>query len=213
MKKIFLTIIISMAGVLVAPQLKAQSVADLIEELSLDYQKLASMKSILKQMEQGYRIVSTGYNNVKGIAQGNFNVHQVFLDGLMSVSPTVRKYPRIKDIINDQAALVSAYRSSYHVFKADKNFSPRELGYISDVYNNLVSNSLQNLDELTMIIADNKLRMNDAERLTAIDRLYASGHDELSFIQHFNNNTADLAIRRATAANDRQTLQKLYGIK
>ncbi|MGN6569448.1 MAG: TerB family tellurite resistance protein [Flavipsychrobacter sp.] len=213
MKKILLTTLVLIGGLLFTPAVKAQSIADLIEELSLDYQKLAGMKSILKQMEQGYRIVSTGYNNVKGIAQGNFNVHEVFLDGLLMVSPTVRTYPRIKDIINDQAALVTSYKSSYEVFRRDKNFSARELSYMSDVYNNLIENSLQNLDELTMIMADNKLRMSDAERLAAIDRVYASGHEQLTFIQHYNNATRDLAVRKAAAANDQQTLQELYGIK
>jgi len=192
---------------------RAQSIADLVEELSLDYQKLAGMKNILKQMQQGYQIVSTGYNSVKGIAQGNFSLHEAFLDGLMLVSPTVRKYPRVRDIIDDQANLVASYKFSYTQFRRDKNFSAEELSYMSDVYNNLISNSLQNLDELNMVMSDNKLRMSDNERLQAIDRIYASGHEELTFVQQFNANTRNLAIQRASKNNDLNTLQKVYGLR
>lgn len=164
-------------------------------------------------MYKGYQIVSTGYNSVKGVAQGNYSLHQAFLDGLMVVSPTVRKYPRVADIINDQTMLVSEYKSAYGSFRQDKHFNPDELSYMADVYNNLVNQSLQNLDELTMVMADNKLRMSDNERLQAIDRMYATGHEQLVFLRQFNEHTQDLAVARAKEVNDKQTLQKLYGIE
>ena len=34
--------------------------------------------------------------------QGNFNLHKAFLDGLMMVSPAVKKYKRVADIITLQ---------------------------------------------------------------------------------------------------------------
>lgn len=192
---------------------KAQSIADDLEQLALDYQKLAGLKSILSQMYKGYEIVSTGYNSVKGVAQGNYSLHQAFLDGLMVVSPTVRKYPHVVDIINDQATLVSEYKSAYGSFRQDKHFSPDEIGYMMDVYNNLVSRSVQNIDELSMVMTDNKLRMSDAERLQAIDRIYAAGQEQLTFLRQFNAQTENIAIARARENNDKQTLQVLYGIR
>jgi len=213
MKRYILIAMVILISSALPSQVRAQSIADLVEELSLDYQKLAGMKNILKQMQQGYQIVSTGYNSVKGEAQGNFSLHEAFLDGLMLVSPTVRKYPRVRDIIDDQANLVASYKFSYAQFRRDKNFSAEELSYMSDVYNNLISNSLQNLDELNMVMSDNKLRMSDNERLQAIDRIYASGHEELTFVQQFNANTRNLAIQRASKNNDLNTLQKVYGLR
>jgi hypothetical protein len=191
----------------------AQSIAQDLEQLQLDYQKLAGLKSILKQMYQGYEILDKGYNSVKDVSKGNFTLHQAFLDGLMVVSPTVRKYPRVRDIITDQAELVSEYMSAYGNFKQDKHFNPDEISYMTDVYNHLISQSLQNLSTLTTIMSDNQLRMSDHERLQAIDRVYAAGHDQLTFLRQFNNNTQTVAIQRAQQTNDRQTLKKLYGIQ
>ncbi|MBS1525309.1 MAG: TerB family tellurite resistance protein [Bacteroidetes bacterium] len=215
MKKICLvTVFIFLAATTLYPgKARAQSIADLIEELTLDYQKLSGLKSILSQMQQGYKIVSAGYNSVKGVAQGNFSLHEAFLDGLMMVSPTVRKYPRITEIINDQAELMTEYKSSFSQFRRDKHFSVEEISYMTDVYNNLVSQSLQNLSELTMILSDNQMRMSDNDRLQAIDRLYASGHDQLTFLRQFDNNTQSIAIQRAEQAGDYNTLQQVYGIK
>ncbi len=191
---------------------QAQTIAQDLEQLELDYQKLAGLKSILKQMYQGYEVVSKGYNSVKEVAQGNFSLHQAFLDGLMVVSPTVRKYPRVVDIMNDQAELISEYKSAYNNFSKDPHFNPDEISYMTDVYNNLVSGSLQNLGMLTMVMSDNQLRMSDNERIQAIDRIYSGGHDQLTFLRQFNNNTQTVAVQRAQQGNDQQTLKKLYGI-
>lgn len=191
---------------------KAQSIAQDVMQLELDYQKLAGLKSILKQMYQGYEVVSKGYNSVKSVSQGNFNLHQAFLNGLMVVSPTVRKYVRITDIINDQAALVGEYKSASKSFKQDPHFNPDEISYMMDVYNNLIRNSLSNLSLLTTVLSDNQLRMSDNERLQAIDRIYTTGHDQLTFLRQFNNNTQSVAAQRAQEAGDQQTLKNLYGI-
>jgi regulator of sigma D len=191
---------------------RAQSVAQCLEQLSLDYQKLAGLKSILQQMYQGYQVLNKGYNAVKKVSQGNFNLHEAFLDGLMSVSPAVRRYPRVTDIIKDQASLIGEYKAAYAVFRHDPHFKPAELGYMMEVYNHLVSISLKNLGDLAMAVTDRKLRMSDAERLTAIDQIFTNSHERLVFLRKFNDQAYKTALQRSRTTNDRQTLSTLYGI-
>jgi len=64
-----------------------------------------------------------------------------------------------------------------------------------------------------MVMGDNKLRMSDGDRLRAIDRLYATGHDELTFLRQFNQDARSVALARAQNANDQQTIKKLYGVQ
>jgi hypothetical protein len=213
MKKIVITALLSLG---LAPAMplcsQAQSVADVIQQLVLDYQKLAGLKNILGQMYSGYTVLSKGYGAVKDVAQGNFSLHEVFLDGLYLVSPTVRKYPRITDIINDQAQLVSEYKSASATFHQDQHFSADELAYMMNIYNNLISQSLKNLDDLSMIVTDSKLRMSDAERLTAIDRIYLESHNELSYLRKFNDQAARITWQRAQGMADRQSIRSIYGL-
>ncbi len=42
-----------------------------------------------------YKMVEAGYNKVRDVASGNFKIHEVFLDGLMAVSPQVKQYKRL----------------------------------------------------------------------------------------------------------------------
>ncbi len=182
------------------------------EQLTLNIEKLAQFKQILRDMKKGYHIVSKGYSTIKDLSQGNFNLHKTFLDGLMVVSPTVKKYKKVADIINSQIMLVKEYKVAFKRYRRDGNFNTGEIDYLSKVYNNLFNKSLNDLDELTMIMTDSKLRMSDDERLEAVDRIYNNMQDKLLFLRHFNNNTTVLAVQRAKERNDVITLRKVYGI-
>ncbi|HWB27709.1 MAG TPA: hypothetical protein VG738_19675 [Chitinophagaceae bacterium] len=189
---------------------KAQSAE--LQQLLLDIQKLSQFKSILTDMYKGYEVLSSGYETIKNISQGNFSLHQAFLDGLLLVSPAVANYKRIPDIINDQLNIVKEYKSAYTMYKQDKHFLPDEIIYLGQVYGNLFNQSVNDLNELIMVITANQTRMSDAERISSIDRIYAGMEDKLTFLRYFNNHTTMLAVQRAKEQNDAGTLQNIYGI-
>lgn len=132
---------------------------------------------------------------------------------MLAVSPAVWKYVRVADIIDDQGRIVSEYKSAYTLFKQDKHFTPDEISYMLTVYNNLVSKSEKNLENLLNLVTANKLRMNDAERLHAIDGIYADTRDELTFLRLFNRRTGSLALARAKEEKDLGSVRGLYGTK
>jgi len=191
---------------------KALAQKDEIAQLLLNVEKLAQFEQILSDMKKGYEILSGGYNTIKDLSQGNFNLHKTFLDALMDVSPTVKNYKRVANIINYEVILINEYKSAFNRFKRDTNFNEQELAYLGRVYKNLFKQSLDNLDNLVTIITANQLRMSDDERLGAIDRTFADMQDKLLFLRHFNNNTTVLALQRAKEKNDAGTMRLIYGI-
>lgn len=208
MKKVSLLFLL----VLSVSSLKVSAQAAEIEQLLLNVEKLAQLKQILSDMKKGYEIVSTGYNTIRNISQGNFDLHKTFLDGLLEVSPAVRNYKRVADIIRYQMLLVKEYKNAYFRFKQSGTFSPGEVKYLGSVYAGLFKQSLKNVDDLITIITDGSLRMSDDERLKAIDEIYASMQDKLLFLRHFNNNTTVLAVQRAREKKNVAAAQKLYGL-
>jgi hypothetical protein len=202
---ILLVILFSFSG-----QVVAQSTE--IQQLLLNVEKLAQLKKILSNMKKGYEIVSNGYNTIKDISKGNFNLHEVFLDGLIQVSPTVRKYKKIGEIIIFQSQLVKEYKSAFRRFNQSNLFNPNEMKYMTNVYTNLFDKSLQNLNELTIVITAGKLRMSDDERIAAIDRVYTEIADKLVFLRSFNNETNVLAVQRGREMVDTKLSEKLNGL-
>lgn len=206
MRKIMCCLLIFLPG----RQAPAQSAE--IEQLLLDVSKLTELRGILQDMYSGYQTLHQGYEDVKNIAKGNFTLHDAFLTGLLAVSPNVQNDQRIADIVNNQLELVQEYKSAYGTFRADPHFTEAELSYLSEVYGNLVTQSANDVEELTMVITAGALRMSDDERLTAIDRIDKDIKGKLSFLRYFNNNVRVQAVQRAKAAGDAATLTKLYGL-
>ena len=187
---------------------KAQSAE--VQQLLLNYEKLTQLKNILTDMKKGYQIVSKGYSTIKNIAEGNFNLHDAFINGLMAVSPEVRNYKRVPDIIQYQKNIVREYRQAFNRFRNSRNFSPNEIEYLTKVYSNLFNQSLQNLDELATIITASKLSMSDDERLKAIDRIFQDTEDKLQFLRDFNKKTTILSIQRDKEKREIEKTQQLY---
>jgi enoyl-CoA hydratase/carnithine racemase len=123
----------------------------------------------------------------------------------------VRKYPKIAQIISNQEMLVNEYHSAWSSY-SHASFSPDEVGYMMDVFNNLVTQSLNNLRTLSMVVTDSQLRMTDAERLGAIDRIYEDSKNELSYLRSFNNRLYQTSQIRSQRTNDKNQIKSLYGV-
>ncbi|MBO9573979.1 MAG: TerB family tellurite resistance protein, partial [Chitinophagaceae bacterium] len=168
---------------------KLHSQSQEAQQLLLDVQKLAQLKNILADLKKGYQILEDGYSTIKNISEGNFNLHQTFLNSLLQVSPTVKNYKRIADIISTQLKIVKEYKTAFRQFQNSNLFNDGELDYISNVYANLFNQSVKNLDALATVITSGILRMSDDERLTSIDNIWKTVSDQLSFLRHFNSGT------------------------
>jgi DNA repair ATPase RecN len=205
-------IIIILIALFIGTSIKINAQESEIQQLLLNVEKLSQLKKILSDMKKGYQILSTGYNTIEDLSKGNFNLHKTFLDGLLQVSPEVRKYKKIVDIANYQLVLVEEYKNAIARFNQDENFSPEELDYLATVYDKLFVQSLNNLSDLATVITANKLRMSDDERLEAIDNIYLDMQDKLLFLRHFNNNVSILVIQRARDKNDARAIEEMYGL-
>jgi hypothetical protein len=182
-------------------------------QLALNIQKLNQLRKILQNMYDGYQILMKGYNRVKGIAEGNFQLHDLFVDGLLQVSPTVRNYHKIGAIIASQKRLLQSAKQLVDEARGSDRFSLEELDYFSKVMERLGKASWDNLDALLMVVTARQLRMTDAERLEAIDRIYATVQDQVQFLQAFIKEAQVVAQQRARLKESNRRVQQWHGIR
>jgi DNA repair ATPase RecN len=181
---------------------KANAQSAEIQQLILNIEKLSQFKKILSDMKKGYELLSGGYQTVKDMSEGNFSLHKTFLDALMQVSPMVKNHKKVTDIINYQILLIKESRNGLSRFSKSGNFSERELKYFESVYGNLLNLSLRNLDELTIVVTADRLRMSDDERLEAVDAIFLEMQDKMLFLRDFNASSNILLLQRAKEKND-----------
>lgn len=183
------------------------------QQLALNVQKLAQFKKILSNMKKGYDILNGGYNTVKNLTEGNFKLHETFLDALLKVSPSVKNYKKVADIIRFQKLIISEYKSAYSRVKTNGLMNKGEIDFIGGVYSGLVDKSLNNLEDLTMVVTSGKLRMSDDERIQAIDRIYDDMQEKLVFLRDFNNQTSVVILQREKEQKDAKAMKAIYGLK
>ncbi|HEY4334664.1 MAG TPA: hypothetical protein VGM89_02175 [Puia sp.] len=208
MKKLFILLI----GILPATVGRSQSILDLSEQLAFDIQKLASIKSTLQDMVKGFDRLKSGYTQIRDVVKDNFNLHKTYLDALWVLSPAVRADPGLSKTLATAIAIVNAWRTATARYATNPFFTPNERSYITATLDALLRHCNQAVEELTLITTDNELRMTDAQRLAALDRIAVDIGDDTAFLQHFNNSLAIEAARRQREANDITTLKSLYGL-
>lgn len=180
-----------------------------IEQLLLNVEKLAQFKQILQDMKDGYEILAKGYNTIRDLSEGNFNLHDAFLSGLLEVSPAVRQYKRIAEVIDMQLQLVKQCKGAQRRFKLADLFNDHDLAYLDKVYNSLLRSSLRNLEDLTTVITAGELRMSDHERLEMIDHIHGEMTQQLAFVRYFNEENAKLLLGKSRESRDGKTLEKM----
>lgn len=211
MKKFRKLIGLSIAAALCQP-LAGKAQGQELQQLLLNIEKLTQMKSILSDMKTGYQIYQQGYGAISSISKGNFSLHSTYLNGLLAISPAVKNYGRVAEILTMQSSLLREYKTSLSRFRQSGVFSVTELDYIAKVYSRLGAGCLDNIAELTNILTASKLRMTDAERIQAIDRIYLSSTDKLQFLRSFNRQGVTLSIQRTKDATSVRNLKELYGL-
>jgi hypothetical protein len=189
---------------------KAQS--DELQQLMLNIEKLTQFKAILSDMKQGYQIYQQGYGTISNLSKGNFDLHNVYLTGLMAVNPAVRNNPRVGQIIGQQNDLLTEYKRYASLFRQSGTFKSNELTYFNNVYDQLVKQINTNIDELTNVTTAGQLRMSNDDRLRAIDRIYNNSSEQINFLRYFNRKAVMLSLQRSKDLNETQTLKRLYGI-
>lgn len=196
---------------LVMPVQKVFAQEQEAQQLLLNVEKLAQMKEILEQLKKGYEVVAKGYLAVQDISAGNYNLHKVFMDGLMEVSPAVRNYYKVADIVRKQVDIVKSCKATLRQVRASDLLLAGELDYQSKVMGNLMKGSLQQLEALALVLTTGALRMSDEERLKAVDRVWEETNMQLTFLRSFTAETKILLVQRHKERQDNGAIRRLQG--
>jgi hypothetical protein len=184
-----------------------------VQQLMLNIQKLAQMKATYKAMVNGYRTLEAGYNNLNGYAKGSFNLHKEYLDRLLMISPTVQQYPKVDAIVQRQKSLVKEYRDSYRQLQVCGMLSVEELVKLRGVLSEIIIGSESSIDELIDVLTPGKLRMNDEERISVINRIDGEVSGYLERLRAAVAQYSRLSDARAKRKKEAEGIKALYGIK
>lgn len=223
MKKILVAMMLSIALILAPTQKshaivwwvvkeaakKALKAADLaIQRLQ---NKTIGLQNAQKQIEN--TMSKLKLKEISEWAEKQRKMFEKYYDELAKVKNAIATYKRARQIIEGQLALVKEYNWAWQLLKQDKHFSAEELDYMYKVYSGILESSLQNIEQLYLVIREYKTQMTDGKRLELIANAAVQLEQNRSDLHKFNNQNFLVSLRRSRDAGDAAATRQLYGLK
>lgn len=149
---------------------------------------------------------------ISGWTSQQQQLYSGYYDELWKIKSVITYYQRIKDLTVKQVALVTEYNRAWGMLRQDKHFSAAELSEMQQVYNGILAASVQNLDQILLVVNSNKTQMTDEQRLELINHAGDQLDDNYSDLRRFNTQNEMLSLQRSKDLGDTQTTKALYGI-
>ena len=191
-----------------------QGVTKVIKAVDLKIQRLQT-KTIWLQNAQ--KVIENSMSQlhldeITDWAEKQKDLYQDYYKGLTEVKSVISYYHQIKDISLTQTRLVSEYNNAWHTMQSDKHFSADELVYMSQVYTGILDESVNNTDQLLLVVNSFVTQMTDAKRLQIIGDVAEKVSENYKALHQFNNQNALLSYQRAKDIDEASRIKEIYGL-
>lgn len=140
------------------------------------------------------------------------DLYKGYYEELGKVKSAITYYKRIKEITQKQTRLLGEYERAWNLFKQDAHFTSAELEYMQKVYEGILEQSMENMDQIFLVLDSFTTQMSDLKRLEIIngaaDQIDAN-YDDLTL---FNKQNILLSLQRAKTINDANKVKEFYGL-
>ena len=174
--------------------------------------QIALLRVYLGYVKKGYDIAQKGLTMIHHIKHGEFQLHDAFFTSLENVNPHIANSARVAAILSRQVALFRQVADLKHRYSSDDNLSADEILYLTRVFNNLLLHLEESAADLLVIIRSGQTGMEDNERITRIDKLYAEMLDQHAFVETFSSGVGSLVISRAKERASGEWTAAQYGL-
>lgn len=218
MKKIMIALALllsvhSQAQFPIAEIIKA-GIKKVIVAVDLKIQKLQNKTIWLQNAQKTLENVlsKTKLTEISGWVEKQRELYADYFQELKKVKNALSYYHRIRDIIEDQVAMVKEYKAAWALFRQDRNFTAAELEYMSEVYTGMLGESVKAIDQLLMVVNAFTTQMSDAARMQIINTAADEMEKGFMDLKEFNNQNKFLSLQRAATRGEIEYIKKLYGL-
>jgi hypothetical protein len=175
-------------------------------------EQIAQLNIYRSLLVGGYGIKQQGLDTAHAFKNQSLGLHTAYFSALTQVNPVVANHPKVKQTYDLQERMAGTFHRELNWQQEEKQLSREEMTYLSNVYNHLLAESQQDLNELTDLLTKGKLQLTDQQRLGRLDQLYTGMKDKNSFAGYFTGKCRKLAMSRKQGSKEKAQVKKLYGI-
>ena len=190
--------------------LNFEEIGQTATEFILNIQKLGFIKSTVKIIKASNIDLLAAYATMKEIKEGEFQLHKKFKDEVLGIvkdevinhSKVLQTWVILKDIREEAKA-------ARKQIGATDVFSVAEKEFFTESYSNILREAGGIALEVTSIIKDNDLAMNDGERIKLVYMMHDSAATLLTGLRQFNNKMRMAANLRLENSDDYGNVKNL----
>ncbi len=190
------------------------AIKKVIVAVDLKIQKLQNKTIILQNAQKTMEnsMSKTKLTEISDWVEKQRKLYDDYFQELRKVKEALTYYHRVKDIIENQLAMVKEYKAAWAVFRQDKNFNADELHYMADVYTGMLGESVKAVDQLLLVVNAFATQMTDAKRMEIINGVATSIEGNFLDLKDFNTQNRMISIQRSAARGEIEYVKKLYGL-
>ena len=173
-------------------------------------QQILAYQQYLGYLNKGYSIVKNKNSLINSLKQADLDQHKDKYDRLKKASITIRQYPKVTAILNLEAAILPIATKATRQAAVAAILSPVEANYIKKVFDQLLEQCDDVIEELSDLLTSGEFQLSDEERLKRIDQLYADMQVKYTFAYSFNSESRILRLVRAREANTINNRKLIY---
>ena len=191
------------------------AVKKVIVAADLAVERLQTQTIILQNAERAVEndMDAEELSAIAGWVQQQKNLFAEYYQELWQVKNALSTYEQVKAMIAKQAQIISGSNQAYGILGQDKHFSAAEVSHMYAVLSGIVSQSMQNIKSLTMVVTALVTQMSDAGRLRIIDETGSDIDRNYRDLAQFSQQSYLLSLQRAKDENDVMVTRALYGIQ
>jgi hypothetical protein len=219
MKKIFIILFLVSFSVQSHAQIPVISVITtlvkkVINAIDLEVENLQNQTIWLQDAQKTLEnaMAQLQLDGITGWVQQTKDLYSEYYQELSTVKQVIADYDKVKQIISLQESIISEYNSAYSKFKQDKNFTSSEINYMYNVYSGILNQSLNNVNQVLLVVNAFVTQMSDAGRMNIINNAATAMQKNYNDLKQFNNQNIQISLQRAYENNDLQTVKQLYGL-
>lgn len=139
-------------------------------------------------------------------------LYEKYFNELQTVKSAISGFQRIREISQKQALIVSEYKKVWAVIQQDGHFTLAEKEYMAKVYAGILATTVENLDQMALLVKSFTLQMSEGERLALINETANRVDQNYRDLIAFNLSNGQLSLQRAANTKELEQVQNLYGI-
>lgn len=195
-------------------QLVTSVVKKVIKAIDLKVQRMQNQTIWLQNAQKTIENELSKFklDEISGWTEKQRSLYDGYYQELWKVKSTIAYYQRIKQLSQDQFALVREYQRAWRLLRSDQHFRSQELSEMSRVYVGILDASAKNLEQVLLIINPGQTQMTDQQRLEAINLACDRFDENFSDLKQYNTQNIMLSLHRSKGLHEINTIKKYYGI-